>query len=237
MKTAGRVLALLALATAVTAAQPDPASMRMYVLGLVHRGPAWSAEADTARHMMAMRMIDAGMVAGAGPVFDDPALLGIVIFSSESVAVIQRAVELDPAVAGGILGMELHPWYAAKGIGDGLAAAMGQDEDSIPPLVDYQFGLIRRGPAWTPGETPELEKLQEAHLANIRRLAEEGTMAIAGPLTDDGVLRGVFVFQAGTIDEAKRLSETDPAVQAGRLVVDLFAWKVPAGVFPRRDGH
>ena len=57
-------------------------------------------------------------------------------------------------------------------------------------------------------------------------------LVVAGPFGDNGNLRGVFVFRVATLDEAKQLSATDPAVQAGRLVVDLHPWMVPEGILP-----
>lgn len=80
----------------------------------------------------------------------------------------------------------------------------------------YVFSLLRKGPSWTPAATPEVQALQERHLANIRRLGEEGKLAAAGPC-GDGDLRGVFVFATESLAEAQAWGESDPAVQAGRL--------------------
>jgi uncharacterized protein YciI len=35
-----------------------------------------------------------------------------------------------------------------------------------------------------------------------------------------------------SIDEARALAETDPAVKAGRLAMDIHPWLVPEGVLP-----
>ena len=37
----------------------------------------------------------------------------------------------------------------------------------------YYMGFLTRGPAWSPERTEASAKLQEAHLANIRKLAED----------------------------------------------------------------
>ena len=55
---------------------------------------------------------------------------------------------------------------------------------------------------------------------------------VAGPFGDNGVLRGIFVFRVDSLDEARQLSETDPAVQAGRLALDIHPWSVPEGILP-----
>lgn len=67
-------------------------------------------------------------------------------------------------------------------------------------------------------------KIQQAHLKNIRRLAEEGKLVIAGPFLDNQSTRGLFIFNVATIEEAKKLTETDPAIQAGVLEMELRPW-------------
>jgi uncharacterized protein YciI len=97
-------------------------------------------------------------------------------------------------------------------------------------MTTYYVGLLYRGPAWTPERTPEVERLQEGHLANIRRLADEGALLLAGPFTDGGDLRGMFVFRVGSMEEARALVDTDPAVKAGRLRVELHPWYSARGI-------
>ena len=94
----------------------------------------------------------------------------------------------------------------------------------------YYIGFLRRGPRWTPGSTPETQGVQAAHMAHIGEMAATGKLVGAGPFSDGGQLRGVFVFKVASMEEAKALAEADPAVKAGRLSVDLHAWTGPAGV-------
>ncbi|HXM35992.1 MAG TPA: YciI family protein, partial [Pyrinomonadaceae bacterium] len=68
--------------------------------------------------------------------------------------------------------------------------------------------------------------------ANINRLAQMKKLVVAGPFGDDTSLRGIFVFRVGSLEEAQTLAATDPAVKAGRLVVDLHPWQVPQGILP-----
>jgi hypothetical protein len=51
-----------------------------------------------------------------------------------------------------------------------------------------------------------------------------------GPLGEqsDPTLRGLSIF-ACDLEEAARLSDGDPSVQAGRLAYDVFEWWVAAG--------
>ena len=91
-------------------------------------------------------------------------------------------------------------------------------------MTTYYVGFLYRGSKWTPEHTAETEALQNAHMANIRKLAEEGKLLLAGPFTDGGDLRGIFVFRVGSMAEAQALAETDPAVKAGRLRLEFHPW-------------
>jgi uncharacterized protein YciI len=91
-------------------------------------------------------------------------------------------------------------------------------------MTTYYVGFLYRGPKWTPEVTPETTRIQEAHMANIRRMAEAGKLLVAGPFADDGTLQGMYVFQVGSMEEAEKLVQTDPAVQSGRLRFELHPW-------------
>jgi len=110
-------------------------------------------------------------------------------------------------------------------------AAEGAEKDPAGwEMETYYVGLIYKGPAWTPGETPEIMEIQKAHLANIERLSETGSLLLAGPFIGGGDLRGMFVFRVGSLEEARALCDSDPAVKAGRLRVELHPWYSAKGI-------
>lgn len=99
----------------------------------------------------------------------------------------------------------------------------------------YYMGFLTRGPAWSPERTEASAKLQEAHLANIRKLAEDGRLLIAGPFAydpkeADQSLRGIFIFDTETQAEAEELAKSDPAVKAGTLAIRIVPWYGPYGL-------
>ncbi len=101
------------------------------------------------------------------------------------------------------------------------------------PVFDnepYLFALLSRGTTWTAEKTPETTRIQEGHMANIRRMAETGKLVAAGPIGDDGNLRGIFVFRGATLDEAKQLSGEDPAIKSGRLKIEIYEWWGSKGI-------
>ena len=101
-----------------------------------------------------------------------------------------------------------------------LAKEMGADDYG---MRKYVMAFLKLGPNRT-SDKEEADKLQAAHMANIKRLAAEGKLAIAGPFLDNGDLRGIYIFNVETVEEAKILTESDPAIKAGSLVMELHPW-------------
>jgi len=83
----------------------------------------------------------------------------------------------------------------------------------------------------------ERVRLQRAHLDNITRLAEEGKLVLAGPFFGDDDPRGIYIFDVKTLEEARALTETDPAIQAGTLEMDLRLWYGSAALMKVNELH
>jgi len=94
------------------------------------------------------------------------------------------------------------------------------------------LAFLVRGEKWTPEKTPATEEIQKGHMANIQRLADMKKLVVAGPFGDNGKLRGIFVFKVASIEEARELAASDPAVQSGRLALQIHPWVVPEGILP-----
>jgi uncharacterized protein len=100
----------------------------------------------------------------------------------------------------------------------------------------YYIYMLKKGPAWSPDETPEIDKLQKEHIENLSRLREEGKLVLSGPLLDSfqlsGEIRSIGVLKATSLAEAQAWIGTDPMVKVGRLMIELHTWMVPKGVLP-----
>ena len=102
-------------------------------------------------------------------------------------------------------------------------------------LEAFELVLLR-----TPENTPaydeaELERIQAEHLAHHARLRESGQVVTNGPVRDqaDPSLRGLSFYRMGSLAEARQLAETDPAVRAGRLSVEIMSWYCPPGTMSK----
>ena len=104
-------------------------------------------------------------------------------------------------------------------------------DPNIPDAFDVYTLVLLRRPANAP-EMPghELDALQSRHLAYRAKLRSDGLVVANGPFDEqsDPSLRGLSIFTCG-LDEARRLSDLDPSVQAGRLSYEVFEWWVAAG--------
>lgn len=114
-----------------------------------------------------------------------------------------------------------------------LAKKLGADDYG---MRQYVMAFLKRGPNRSQ-DSLEAASLQRAHLDNIGRLAKEGKLSLAGPFLDNGELRGIYIFNVSTIEEAKSLTETDPAIQQGRLVMELHPWYGSAAVMQVNEIH
>jgi len=112
------------------------------------------------------------------------------------------------------------------------AADKKEPAPEFPNMTTVYLGFLKKGPAWSADVTPERQKLQEAHMAHLRKLGEAGKVVLGGPLLDDSELRGVLVFKVASAEEAIALEGEDPAVKAGRLILEVHPWLVEKGILP-----
>jgi len=199
-----------------------------FQMALLKRGPKWSPtgmpkEVQSAHLANVMSLLESGKATVAGPLGDEGDILGIYIFRAKSADEAKTWAESDPAVKAEFLVAEMHPWWS-EDITKKAATPL--------KLTTVYLGLLTRGEKWTPEKTPATEELQKAHLENIKRLADTKKLVLAGPFGDDGQLRGIFIFRVGSLEEAKELAATDPAIKAGRLAIEIHPWMVPEGTLP-----
>src|ERR1044072_6757816 len=97
-----------------------------------------------------------------------------------------------------------------------LADKVGADEYG---MKRYVMAFLKIGPNQDQDSAAAVQ-LQRAHLDNINRLVKEKKLILAGPFLDDSNIRGIFIFNVETLEEAEALTNSDPAVKAGRLVME-----------------
>lgn len=110
------------------------------------------------------------------------------------------------------------------------AQAWKDVDENFPNMTIRYVFILKKGPTWSAEETPEINALQEAHLANYRHLKEIGKLVVTGPFLDSfatsGEVRGMGVLRTSSFEEAHELISSDPMVKVDRLVFELHAWMV-----------
>ena len=237
-----RTLAIIGILAALVNVAPGqstqeaPPGMARYQVVLLKAGPRWNTTSHDARlklfgeHLAYFRdLVIEGKLVAVGPTGGGD-VKGILIFktTAEEAATLAAA---DPAVRAGELVPDALAWLGTDGIGAGYPERAKATPLGELPMDSLQFALLIRGPAWTPEKTPEIEKLQAAHLAHIGSMAKAGKLVSAGPFIDGGTRRGIFIFRCSA-DEARAVASEDPMVKAGRLQLEFYSWTPNVDVIP-----
>lgn len=114
-----------------------------------------------------------------------------------------------------------------------LAKKLGADKYG---MKKYVMAFLKSGPNRLQDSAARMQ-LQMAHLKNITRLANEGKLVVAGPFMDDQPIKGIFIFNVESIEEAKTLTETDPAIKAGSLIMELHPFYCSAALMEVNNIH
>jgi len=102
-----------------------------------------------------------------------------------------------------------------------LAESLGADAYGMKP---YVLVILKSGPNQTKDKA-ELNRLFRGHMDNITRLSNEGKLVVAGPLGENAQsYRGIFIFNVKTVEEAKALVATDPAVSEKLFEAEMYQW-------------
>lgn len=141
----------------------------------------------------------------------------------------ERNVENDNAVSDSLVVSD------SIGYDSLLAMELGADNYG---MKTYVMAFLKEGPNRNL-DSAEAVKLQMGHMENINRMAEDGKLILAGPFygNPESDLRGIYIFDVETIEEAEALTNTDPAIQAGSLVMDLQLWYGSAALMQVNDLH
>jgi uncharacterized protein len=102
-----------------------------------------------------------------------------------------------------------------------LADSLGADDYGMKM---YVLVILKQGKIEIK-DKKTIDSLFYGHMQNIKHLAEKGKLVVAGPLKKNDLnYEGIFIFNVQTIEEAKILLETDPAIKAKALDTEIFQW-------------
>ena len=225
------LLALLgALSPSMAPAQQVAAPSDQYFFGLLTRpanAPQLSKEAAQKlqeEHMANIRKLHAeNKLVMAGPFIDDTTLRGVFVLKAGSKEQAQEWANSDPAVKAGRLAAEVHgPWLIQPNV---ISAA-----SSPEAMEQYTIALMNRTEKWC-SSSPVVffQQLLKQHHEYLGKLVEQGSLAVAGPLGDEGDLGGIAIYRVGA-EQAAKLAREDPLVKAGYFKLEMHPWITARGV-------
>lgn len=104
---------------------------------------------------------------------------------------------------------------------EALAKKLGADNYGMKM---YVLVILKTGSNTTETKA-KTDSLFAGHMANMGKLVEMNKLIVAGPMgKNDKSYRGIFILNTKSIDEAKQLLETDPAVKSRVLDAELYNW-------------
>lgn len=95
-------------------------------------------------------------------------------------------------------------------------------------MQKYFIIFLKEGPNRDQSKE-EAEKIQAGHLEYLGGLFKKGILNLNGPVGDESNIAGFSVYSTSTLEEAVKLAEADPAVKAGRLIVEAHPWWLAKG--------
>lgn len=103
-----------------------------------------------------------------------------------------------------------------------LAKKLGGDDYG---MKSYFLVILKTGT----NTTAEKELISESfkgHMENIKKMVEGGKLIVAGPLgKNENSYRGIFILNnIKSVEEAKELLLTDPAIKNRLLDYEIFTW-------------
>jgi uncharacterized protein len=107
-----------------------------------------------------------------------------------------------------------------------IPGALFSQQETASAARLYYAGIVKKGPNWTAEQTAEVVRVNQEHRQYLERLLARGVVVLAGPFTDNGEIRGIYVFKVGPEKQARALCDDAPAVSSGRLQEELHPWQM-----------
>ncbi len=114
-----------------------------------------------------------------------------------------------------------------------LAKKFGANKNG---MRSYILVILKSGQHRVPDGSTR-DEMFKGHFANIKRLAAEGKMAVAGPFGDKNDWRGMFIFAVETPEEAQELVATDPVIKSGEMIAEYHRLFASAALMGVNDLH
>lgn len=135
-------------------------------------------------------------------------------------------------LAGGVAAQD-EAGTASPAYDEALARSVGADDYG---MKHYVLVILKTGPTPMPAG-PERDEMFRGHFANMKRLAADDKLVLAGPLDGVDGWRGLFVLAVSELEEAEALVATDPVVIHGEMIAEYHKYYGTAALMMVGDMH
>jgi uncharacterized protein YciI len=162
----------------------------------------------------------------AGPLGDDGFIRGIVVLSLTNASEIKDCFLPDPFVQNDILAVEAYRWVTEP----------MRFQKPIEPfkLAKHTLVVVKKGAGYEAPSEPLTSATMLSLMPSLRKWADNGHLAVSGPLLDAGDLVGILLFIPEDGETIRAALDADPGVKAGRVKVEVHPQFMGAGVLRKR---
>lgn len=104
-----------------------------------------------------------------------------------------------------------------------IHALLLKDSATNTNFKKYWMVFLKKGPNRNHSKV-DVAKIQAAHMDHINYLADIGKLAVAGPFSDNGDLRAIYIMDSADSLGVAEMMKTDTAIITGRLTFEIRPW-------------
>jgi hypothetical protein len=217
------------------------ASMTRYYVGVVTKGPKWTA--DTPARLEQMRkdrdtvwqngIRDGKLVGVVRPVGGED-VLGLLFFKVQTTGEMQAIAWGSPAVKEGLVTARVEMVWGTKGLGAGLQAGKNIEAGGKPAAATHYMVVFKKGDKWSPAsDDPSTRAATSEQTQYVYGLHKAGTLKFFCVVDDVSVAtRGVMILASASADEAAKVAAESPMVKKGWLVPSVVPIAEVEGTLP-----
>jgi uncharacterized protein YciI len=225
----------------VTSPEALVATMTSYDIGVLRKGPKWSAESAKAfddsikkKQEPWRNAVKAGTLVGAVRVVDPNEIVAILFFKNQTAETMKKMAANAPAVKSGLLTAEAQKVWGTRGLGAGLAEKMRADSKATAQKETFYLVVATKGKNWSEkADDPATRKATSEQINYLYGLYKEKKLRYYCALEDvSQKTRGLALFKADSEKDALNMMNNSPSVKNGWLTARARTVTVLEGIVP-----
>jgi uncharacterized protein YciI len=225
----------------VTSPEALVASMTSYEIGILRKGPKWSAESaksfdDSIKKKQEpwRKAVIAGTLVGALRVVEPHEIVAVLFFKNQASESMKAMAANAPAVKSGFLTAEVQKVWGTRGLGAGIAEKLRGDTKATAKKETFYLVITTKGKNWSDkSDDPATRKATSEQINYLYGLFKSGKLKYHCSLEDmSQATRSMSIFKADSEKEALGLMDDSPAVKNGWLTARVRKVTVAEGVLP-----